>query len=177
MSYDDQYINTCMYMHIKICYLHLLPQMEVVFKTVGIIYRFYRLKVNSYVGSRDECSLSTAPNYLQMIQIITDINFSTRSVESLWVLPQLYSPRSATISLCEVYHSINTRRPHTSNFLQFKMNYLSAILLYFEHLFILRYNLFRTFQIYQYHAHKQDNERPEAYQRVYNWKYSLINLF
>lgn len=61
--------------------------MEVVFKTVGIIYRFYRLKVNSYVGSRDECSLSTAPNYLQMIQIITDINFSTRSVESLWVLP------------------------------------------------------------------------------------------
>lgn len=73
--------------------------MEVVFKTVGIIYRFYRLKVNSYVGSRDECSLSTAPNYLQMIQIITDINFSTRSVESLWVLPS-YTPLDPPPFLC-----------------------------------------------------------------------------
>lgn len=87
--------------------------MEVVFKTVGIIYRFYRMKVNSYVGSRDEWSLNITPNHLQMTQIITDINFSTRSVESLWVLPSSTPPRSATISLCEVYHSINTRRPHT----------------------------------------------------------------
>lgn len=71
------------------------------------------MKVNSYVGSRDEWSLNITPNHLQMTQIITDINFSTRSVESLWVLPSSTPPRSATISLCEVYHSINTRRPHT----------------------------------------------------------------
>lgn len=35
--------------------------MEVVFKTVGIIYIYYRLKVNSYVGSRGEYSLRYHP--------------------------------------------------------------------------------------------------------------------